>query len=113
MSTALKAAEAAAEDGISAEVLDLRSIVPFDDAALQATVTKTGRAVVIAEAQGFVSVAAEIVARIQERSFHSLSSPVKRVTGFDIPYPSPKLEEHHLPSVDRILDALDELQWED
>lgn len=110
VSTALKAA---AEDGISAEVLDLRSIVPFDDAALEATVAKTGRAVVIAEAQGFVSVAAEIVARIQERSFHSLSSPVKRVTGFDIPYPSPKLEEHHLPSVDRILDALDELQWED
>ena len=113
VSTALKAAEAAAEDGISAEVLDLRSIVPFDDAALAATVAKTGRAIVIAEAQGFVSVAAEIVARIQERSFHSLSSPVKRVTGFDIPYPSPKLEEHHLPSVDRILDALDELQWED
>ncbi|MGS7457622.1 transketolase C-terminal domain-containing protein, partial [Mycobacterium tuberculosis] len=67
VSTALKAAEAAAEDGISAEVLDMRSIVPFDDAALEGTVTKTGRAVVVAEAQGFVSVASEIVARIQER----------------------------------------------
>ena len=113
VATALKAAEAAAEEGISAEVLDLRSIVPFDDAALTATVEKTGRAVVVAEAQGFVSVAGEIVARIQERCFHSLASPVRRVTGFDIPYPSPKLEEHHLPSVDRILDTLDELQWED
>ncbi|NLS09492.1 alpha-ketoacid dehydrogenase subunit beta [Nesterenkonia sp. MY13] len=113
VSTALKAAEATAEDGISAEVLDLRSIVPFDDAALQATVEKTGRAVVVAEAQGFASVASEITARIQERCFHSLSSPVLRVTGFDIPYPAPKLEEHHLPDVDRILDTLDELQWED
>ncbi|MDZ5076382.1 alpha-ketoacid dehydrogenase subunit beta [Nesterenkonia sp. HG001] len=113
VSVALKAAEAAAEEGISAEVLDLRSIVPFDDAALTATVEKTGRAVVIAEPQGFVSVAGEIVARIQERCFHSLASPVRRVTGFDIPYPSPKLEEHHLPSVERILDTLDELQWED
>lgn len=111
--TALKAAEAAAEDGISAEVLDLRSLVPFDDDALERTVTKTGRAVVVAEAQGFVSVASEIVARIQERCFHSLASPVLRVTGFDIPYPSPKLEQHHLPDVDRIIDALDELQWED
>ncbi|GAA4842001.1 alpha-ketoacid dehydrogenase subunit beta [Garicola koreensis] len=113
VSTVLKAAEAAAEEGISAEVLDLRSIVPFDDEALQRTVTKTGRAVVVAEAQGFVSVASEIVARVQERCFHSLASPVLRVTGFDIPYPSPKLETHHLPDVDRILDALDELQWED
>ncbi|WP_300342867.1 transketolase C-terminal domain-containing protein [Nesterenkonia sp.] len=111
--TALKAAEVAAEDGISAEVLDLRSIVPFDDAALQSTVEKTGRAVVVAEAQGFASVASEITARIQERCFHSLASPVLRVTGFDIPYPAPKLEEHHLPDVDRILDALDDLQWED
>lgn len=111
--TALKAAEAAAEDGISAEVLDLRSIVPFDEEALIRTVEKTGRAIVVAEAQGFVSVASEITARIQERCFHSLSSPVLRVTGFDIPYPSPKLEEHHLPDVDRILDTLDQLQWED
>lgn len=111
--TVLKAAEAAAEDGISAEVLDLRSVVPFDEEALVQTVQKTGRAIVVAEAQGFVSVASEIVARIQERCFHSLASPVLRVTGFDIPYPAPKLEEHHLPDVDRILDALDELQWED
>src|SRR5690625_2758375 len=113
VSTVLKAAEAAAEEGISAEVLDLRSIVPFDDEALQRTVTKTGRAVVVAEAQGFVSVASEIVTRVQERCFHSLASPVLRVTGFDVPYPSPKLETYHLPDVDRILDALDELQWED
>ena len=74
---------------------------------------KTGRAVVIAESAGFASVASELAARIQERNFHSLSSPVLRVTGFDIPFPAPKLEHHQIPSVDRILDTLDRLTWED
>lgn len=111
--TALAAAEAAAAEGRSLEVIDVRSIVPFDDETVTASVRKTGRAVVIAEAPGFASVASEIVARVQERCFHSLAAPVRRVTGFDIPYPAPKLEHHFLPSVDRILDTVDELQWED
>lgn len=111
--TALAAAAAAAEEGRSLEVIDARSIVPFDDETVTASVRKTGRAVVIAEAPGFASVASEIVARVQERCFHSLAAPVRRVTGFDIPYPAPKLEHYFLPSVDRILDTVDELQWED
>jgi len=111
--TALAAAATAAAEGRSLEVVDLRSIVPFDDETVAASVRKTGRVVVVAEAPGFASVAAEIVARVQERCFHSLAAPVRRVTGFDIPYPAPKLEEHYLPSVDRILDAVDDLQWED
>ncbi|MCC5783940.1 alpha-ketoacid dehydrogenase subunit beta [Kocuria sp. CCUG 69068] len=111
--TAVAAAAAAAAEGRSLEVVDLRSIVPFDDETVAASVRKTGRVVVVAEAPGFASVAAEIVARVQERCFHSLAAPVRRVTGFDIPYPAPKLEEHYLPSVDRILDAVDDLQWED
>lgn len=111
--TALAAAEAAASEGRSLEVIDVRSIVPFDDETVTASVRKTGRAVVIAEAPGFASVAAEIVARVQERCFNSLAAPVRRVTGFDIPYPAPKLEHYFLPSVDRILDTVDELQWED
>jgi pyruvate dehydrogenase E1 component beta subunit len=111
--TALAAAAAAAAEGRSLEVVDLRSIVPFDDETVGASVRKTGRVVVVAEAPGFASVASEIVARVQERCFHSLAAPVLRVTGFDIPYPAPKLEEHYLPSVDRILDAVDDLQWED
>jgi 2-oxoisovalerate dehydrogenase E1 component beta subunit len=111
--TALRAAEAAAAEGRSLEVIDVRSIVPFDDETVCASVRKTGRAVVIAEAPGFASVASEIVARVQERCFHSLAAPVLRVTGFDIPYPAPKLEQFYLPSVDRILDAVDELQWEE
>ncbi|WP_323959243.1 alpha-ketoacid dehydrogenase subunit beta [Arthrobacter sp. JZ12] len=111
--TALAAAAAAAEEGRSLEVIDVRSIVPFDDETVTASVRKTGRAVVIAEAPGFASVASEIVARVQERCFHSLAAPVRRVTGFDVPYPAPKLEHWYLPSVDRILDTVDELQWED
>ncbi len=111
--TALAAAAAAAAVGRSIEVIDLRSIVPFDDETVCESVRRTGRAVVVAEAPGFASVASEIVARVQERCFHSLAAPVLRVTGFDIPYPSPKLEHFYLPSVDRILDAVDQLQWED
>ncbi|WP_309082258.1 transketolase C-terminal domain-containing protein [Zhihengliuella sp.] len=110
--TALAAAEAAAAEGRSLEVVDVRTIVPLDDETLCASVRKTGRAVVIAETPGFASVASEITARVQERCFHSLAAPVLRVTGFDVPYPAPKLEEYFLPSVDRILDAVDDLQWE-
>ena len=110
---AMQAAAAAAEDGIDIEVIDLRTIVPFDDATLVRSVRRTGRVVVVQEAQGFGGVGAEIAARVQERCFHSLSAPVLRVTGFDIPYPPPKLEHAHLPGVDRILDAVDRLQFDD
>jgi pyruvate dehydrogenase E1 component beta subunit len=67
----------------------------------------------VAEASGFASVSAEIVARVTDRCFHYLAAPIRRVTGFDIPYPPPKLERFHLPDVDRVLDAVDDLQWED
>ncbi|CAM3139174.1 alpha-ketoacid dehydrogenase subunit beta [Mycobacterium intermedium] len=110
---ALDAAEVAAGEGRSLEVIDLRSIVPFDDDTVAASVRKTGRCVVVQEAQGFAGVAAEIAARVQERCFHSLAAPVLRVSGFDIPYPPPRLERVHLPYADRILDAVDRLQWDD
>ncbi|NNM45497.1 alpha-ketoacid dehydrogenase subunit beta [Knoellia koreensis] len=111
--TALEAAEVAATEGRSLQVVDVRSIVPFDDETVCAAVRSTGRAVVIAEASGFTSVASEIAARVTERCFHHLAAPVRRVTGFDIPFPPPKLEHFQLPSVDRILDTVDELNWED
>jgi len=76
-------------------------------------VRATGRAVVVAEAPGFASVASEIAARVSERCFHYLEAPVRRVTGFDTPFAPPKLERYYLPGVDRILDAVDDLQWED
>lgn len=110
---ALEAADVAASEGRSLQVVDLRSITPFDDETVCAAVRSTGRAVVIAEAPGFASVASEIVARVSERCFNSLHAPVRRVVGLDIPYPPPRLERHYLPSVDRILDTVDELQWED
>ncbi|MFF7244626.1 alpha-ketoacid dehydrogenase subunit beta [Embleya sp. NPDC008237] len=110
---ALEAAEAAALEGRSLEVVDLRTLVPFDDDTVAASVRRTGRCVVIQEAQGFAGMGAEIAARVQERCFHSLAAPVLRVAGFDIPYPPPKLEHAHLPGVDRVLDAVDRLQFDD
>ncbi|BCJ50083.1 putative pyruvate dehydrogenase E1 component, beta subunit [Actinoplanes sp. NBRC 14428] len=110
---ALEAAALAAQEGRSLQVVDLRTIVPFDDDTVCAAVRSTGRAVVISEASGFASVSSEIVARVTERCFHSLAAPIRRVTGLDIPYPPPKLEAFHLPGVDRILDAVDDLQWEE
>ena len=110
---ALAAARQGAAEGRDIGVVDVRSIVPFDDETVAGAVRATGRAVVVAEAPGFASVASEIAARVTERCFHYLEAPVRRVTGFDIPYPPPKLERHFLPGVNRILDAVDELQWED
>jgi 2-oxoisovalerate dehydrogenase E1 component beta subunit len=111
--TALEAADAAAEDGWSVEVIDLRSLSPFDDETVTASVRRTGRAIVVHEASRFCGYGAEVAARLSEQCFHYLEAPVLRVTGFDIPYPPPHLEEYHLPSVDRILDAIDRLQWQE
>lgn len=110
---AMKAASVADEDGRNIEVIDLRSIVPFDDETVMASVRKTGRCVIVQEAQGFAGVAAEVAARIQERCFHHLAAPVLRVSGYDIPYPAPRLERWYLPTSDRILDAVEHLQWDD
>ncbi len=110
---ALEAAEAAVEEGRDLEVVDLRTLVPFDDETVAASVRRTGRCLVVQEAAGFGGVGAEIAARVQERCFHSLAAPVLRVAGFDIPYPPPIIEKHHLPGVDRILDAVARLQWDD
>jgi pyruvate dehydrogenase E1 component beta subunit len=113
VATALAAAEAAAGEGRDVEVVDLRTLSPVDDDTIAESVRRTGRAVVVHEAAGFCGYGAEIAARVSERCFHHLHAPVLRVTGFDIPYPPPKLEAHHLPTVDRILDAVDRLQWDD
>jgi pyruvate dehydrogenase E1 component beta subunit len=108
----LEAAEAAREEGWDLEVVDLRSLVPFDDETVCASVRRTGRAVVVHESTGFGGPGGEIAARVTERCFHHLEAPVLRVAGFDVPYPPPMLERHHLPGVDRILDAVGRLQWE-
>jgi pyruvate dehydrogenase E1 component beta subunit len=113
LDVAMQAAVAAQDEGWSVEVVDLRTIVPFDDETVVASVRKTGRCVVVQEAQGFAGVGAEIAARVQERAFHSLHAPVLRVAGLGIPYPPPKLEQFHLPGVERVLDAIARLQWDD
>ncbi|NSC22783.1 alpha-ketoacid dehydrogenase subunit beta [Streptomyces albus subsp. chlorinus] len=110
----LEAAEAAREEGEGwdLEVIDLRSLVPFDEETVAASVRRTGRAVVVHESPGFAGPGGEVAARVTERCFHYLEAPVLRVAGFDIPYPPPMLEKHHLPGVDRVLDAVARLQWE-
>lgn len=107
--TALAAADAASAEGRSIRVVDVRTLTPFDDDTVMDAVRATGRAVVIAEAPGFASVASEIAARVGERCFAYLEAPVRRVTGFDVPFAPPKLEHFYLPDVDRILDAVDSL----
>jgi len=113
VATALETAEAATAEGWDVEVVDLRSLAPFDDETVTASVRHTGRAVVVHEAAGFGGYGAEVVARVTEQCFHHLHAPVLRVTGLDIPYPPPKLERHQLPDVDRILDTMARLQWHD
>jgi pyruvate dehydrogenase E1 component beta subunit len=107
--SALAAADAARAEGRSVQVVDIRTLSPFDDETVMAAVRSTGRAVVVAEAPGYASVASEIAARVSERCFSYLEAPVRRVTGFDVPFAPPKLEHFYLPDVDRILDAVDSL----
>lgn len=110
MPVALAAAEVASQRlGVDLQVVDIRTIVPFDDATVARAVRSTGRCIVVQQAQGFAGVAAEIAARVQEGCFSSLRAPVLRVTGLDIPYPPPRLEETHLPSVSRVLDSVGQL----
>ncbi|MFB8190509.1 alpha-ketoacid dehydrogenase subunit beta [Microbacterium sp. NPDC055988] len=107
VSTALQAAEAAEDEGVSLEVIDLRSLSPVDYDSVAASVRKTGRVVVAHEASREAGVAAEVIASITERCFEYLESAPLRVTGHDVPYPPAKLEKYHLPDLDRLLDAVD------
>ncbi len=100
------AAEIAAAEDVSVEVLDLRSLSPIDWDAVLASVRHTGRAVVVHEAPGSLGVGAEVAARLQEELFYDLAAPVLRVTGYDIPYPPARAEGDYLPDIDRILDAV-------
>jgi 2-oxoisovalerate dehydrogenase E1 component beta subunit len=104
---ALQAAEIAAAEGNALEVIDIRSMSPIDFATIVESVKKTGRLVVAAEANTFVSVSSEIAARVAELAFYHLEAPIIRVGGFDVPYPAAKLEELFLPDADRILEAVD------
>jgi 2-oxoisovalerate dehydrogenase E1 component beta subunit len=107
VTTLLQAAEVAQSEGVSLEVIDLRSVSPIDYEPLLASVRKTGRVVVAQEAQGGASVGGEIAAHIGEHAFYSLQAPVLRVSGYDVPFPPAKLEGIYLPDADRVLEAVD------
>jgi 2-oxoisovalerate dehydrogenase E1 component beta subunit len=107
VTTLLEAADIAAEEGTSIEVVDLRSISPIDYGPLLASVEKTGRLIVAQEASGFVSVGSEIAATVAERAFYLLQAPVLRVSSYDTPFPPAAVETQFLPSPDRVLEAVD------
>ena len=105
--TCVESASAAAQEGRSIEVIDLRSLSPLDLAAITGSVRKTGRCVVVHEAPVTGGLGAEIAARVTQECFYSLEAPVLRVGGYSTPYPPSRLEEHYLPDLDRVLDAVD------
>jgi len=105
--TAMAAAEAAATDGTSLEVIDLRTLSPLDMGPVLDSVRRTGRAVVAHEAHVNLGMGSEVASRITEECFYSLEAPVLRVGGFDTPYPASRIEEDFLPDLDRVLDAVD------
>lgn len=107
VTVALAAAATAATDGISVEVIDLRSLSPLDFETVAGSVRRTGRLVVTHEAALSGGLGAELSAGITERCFDVLEHAPVRVTGFDVPYPPAKMERHHLPDVERILDGID------
>jgi 2-oxoisovalerate dehydrogenase E1 component beta subunit len=98
---------ASGNKGRSIEVIDLRSLSPLDMATINESVQRTRRCVVAHEAPVYSGLGAEIAARVTEACFYHLEAPVLRVGGFATPYPPSRLEEHYLPDLDRILDAID------
>ena len=107
VAVALQAADIAATEGRSIEVIDMRSMAPIDFATIIESVKKTGHLIVTHEANTSVSISSEVAARVSELAFYHLEAPVIRVGGFDVPYPAAKLEEKFLPDADRILEAVD------
>ena len=99
------AADLLAEDGIDAEVIDLATLKPYDEETVLGSVSKTGRCVIVHEAARTGGFGAEIAALIAERGLLSLLAPPVRVTGYDTIIPLPRLEQHYMPSVDRIAAA--------
>jgi pyruvate dehydrogenase E1 component beta subunit len=105
--TCVEVAAAAAGEGKSVEVIDLRSLSPLDTASIFASVRKTGRCVLVHVAPVTAGLGAEIAARVSQECFYNLEAPVLRVGGYSTPYPPSRLEEHYLPDLDRVLDAVD------
>jgi pyruvate dehydrogenase E1 component beta subunit len=112
MKVAMASAEALAQEGISAEVIDLRTIRPLDSATIINSVKKTNRLVVIDESWPFASVSSEIAFRVQKDAFDYLDAPVLRVNGADVPMPyALNLVQAYLPSVEKVVKAVKEVMY--
>lgn len=108
-----KAAQHAEKEGVDAEVVDLRTVWPFDIDAITSSVKKTGRLIIVHEAPRSFGVGAEISAQVAERCLLSLLAPIKRVTGYDVIPPLSKLEEYNYPDSERVVEAIhDTMQFE-
>jgi 2-oxoisovalerate dehydrogenase E1 component beta subunit len=106
-----EAAAKAGEAGISTEVIDLRTLLPYDIDAVLTSVKKTGRCVIVHEAPRTCGFGAELIAAIQERAMEHLEAPILRVTGFDTPFPY-SLEHEYMPNADRVVGAIRQtLEW--
>lgn len=106
-----EAAKKAEADGVSVEVVDLRTLMPFDIDTILASVKKTGRCVIVHEAPRTCGFGAELIASIQERAIEYLEAPILRVTGLDTPFPY-SLEHEYMPNADRVLGAIRQtLEW--
>src|SRR6185312_12779250 len=108
--TALAAAEQGEAEGVSLEVVDLRSLAPLDMDTLRASVRKTRRAVVVHEAPIFMGLGAEIAAQLMHDLFDVLEAPIERIGNATIPYPPSRFEKLFLPDADRILEAVDRIR---
>jgi pyruvate/2-oxoglutarate/acetoin dehydrogenase E1 component len=100
-----QAADALAEEGISTELLDLRTLKPLDEEALLAAAAKTGRVVIVQEAPRTAGYGAELAAILAEKAMLDLQAPVVRVTGYDVPYPYWQIKDAYMPSVERVVAA--------
>lgn len=109
VSRCLDAADTLEQEGVRARVVDLRTLSPLDTETIARCVRETGRAVVVHEAPRTLGLGAEVTARVVEEAFDFLEAPVRRVTGYDVPYPPAALEHHYLPSVERIAAAVREV----
>jgi pyruvate/2-oxoglutarate/acetoin dehydrogenase E1 component len=96
-------------DGVSVEVLDIRTLKPLDEDALLASAAKTGRVVIVQEAPRVCGFAAELAAILAEKAILDLRGPVLRVTGYDVPYPYWQIEDAYMPSVERVTAAVQRL----
>ncbi|MDM5317703.1 alpha-ketoacid dehydrogenase subunit beta [Fictibacillus sp. b24] len=105
----MKAAKTAEEKGINCDVIDLRSLYPLDKEMIAESVQKTGRAVIVHEAPGTGGLGETIMSLINDTSFLYMKAPIERVTGFDTPVPMFALEDHYLPSAERVVQAIEKV----